>query len=41
MQKKGEKMTEFQFTIADICCAVFFGGLLAVGALAFFDCLFF
>jgi hypothetical protein len=38
---KGQNMTEFQATIADICCAIFIGALLTVGALAYFDCLFF
>jgi hypothetical protein len=34
-------MTELQNAIADICTAVFCGALLTVGALAYFDCLFF
>jgi len=38
---KGQNMTEFQSTIADIFCAIFIGALLTVGALAYFDILFF
>jgi hypothetical protein len=39
--KQGENMTELQNTIADILTAVLCGALLTVGALAYFDILFF
>jgi hypothetical protein len=39
--KQGENVSELQKTIADILTAVICGALLTVGALAYFDILFF